>query len=352
MVNVTKNKIIKALKYLGEYPKSSLRKDELIELLEDLYNEENIVHLTYIINYNMYSLLTELMNAKGGIYVSIEKEDEVKLLSNILIIVEPVKIETKFYIRFEDGMKEKIKKFINEENEKIIKENQKIVDLIINIIETYGIIQIEYELANMLYNLLNEDIDVEELIELLEYNIDLRRKAFISESKVDSFLISNEIYDPQAIIDERGKRNLDYKGYTIEELKCKNRKALINCDEAKKILSFLKKKKFENPEKLVKTYIHDIMISPEINIQNFMNVKGLNIKDLNEANEYVQLIINLYNNIPHYDLYGYSPNDLMELSKKELEREKEKNKKNKIGRNDLCPCGSGKKYKNCCGKNA
>ena len=26
-------------------------------------------------------------------------------------------------------------------------------------------------------------------------------------------------------------------------------------------------------------------------------------------------------------------------------------KENKIGRNDLCPCGSGKKYKNCCGKN-
>ena len=24
--------------------------------------------------------------------------------------------------------------------------------------------------------------------------------------------------------------------------------------------------------------------------------------------------------------------------------------KEKIGRNDLCPCGSGKKYKKCCGK--
>ena len=23
---------------------------------------------------------------------------------------------------------------------------------------------------------------------------------------------------------------------------------------------------------------------------------------------------------------------------------------NKIGRNDLCPCGSGRKYKQCCGK--
>ena len=24
----------------------------------------------------------------------------------------------------------------------------------------------------------------------------------------------------------------------------------------------------------------------------------------------------------------------------------------KIGRNEPCPCGSGKKYKNCCGRNA
>ena len=25
-------------------------------------------------------------------------------------------------------------------------------------------------------------------------------------------------------------------------------------------------------------------------------------------------------------------------------------KKEKVGRNDLCPCGSGKKYKQCCGQ--
>ena len=24
----------------------------------------------------------------------------------------------------------------------------------------------------------------------------------------------------------------------------------------------------------------------------------------------------------------------------------------KVGRNDPCPCGSGKKYKHCCGRNA
>ena len=36
--------------------------------------------------------------------------------------------------------------------------------------------------------------------------------------------------------------------------------------------------------------------------------------------------------------------------KETLKKEPTTNKKKKIGRNDLCPCGSGKKYKNCCGK--
>jgi preprotein translocase subunit SecA len=37
---------------------------------------------------------------------------------------------------------------------------------------------------------------------------------------------------------------------------------------------------------------------------------------------------------------------------KERESKKEPTiKKDKPGRNDPCPCGSGKKYKKCCGKN-
>ncbi len=36
--------------------------------------------------------------------------------------------------------------------------------------------------------------------------------------------------------------------------------------------------------------------------------------------------------------------------KESLKKEPATNKKKKIGRNDLCPCGSGRKYKQCCGK--
>ncbi|SHE86624.1 SEC-C metal-binding domain-containing protein [Clostridium fallax] len=45
-----------------------------------------------------------------------------------------------------------------------------------------------------------------------------------------------------------------------------------------------------------------------------------------------------------------------EEKRKEIQRNYRESKiarnENKVGRNDPCPCGSGKKYKKCCGKNA
>ena len=33
-------------------------------------------------------------------------------------------------------------------------------------------------------------------------------------------------------------------------------------------------------------------------------------------------------------------------------RTQQRSSKPAVGRNDPCPCGSGKKYKNCCGRNS
>ena len=55
-------------------------------------------------------------------------------------------------------------------------------------------------------------------------------------------------------------------------------------------------------------------------------------------------IMELNNTTPLWALKGHRPNDLFRAELKQIER-----KSNKIGRNDPCPCGSGKKYKKCCG---
>ena len=53
--------------------------------------------------------------------------------------------------------------------------------------------------------------------------------------------------------------------------------------------------------------------------------------------------------LPQWD--GIFSEEKREEIKKEYKESKIVRNENKIGRNDPCPCGSGKKYKKCCGVN-
>lgn len=54
--------------------------------------------------------------------------------------------------------------------------------------------------------------------------------------------------------------------------------------------------------------------------------------------------------LPHWENV-YSQEDLTRLYKEQKKSTTVVNQGPKIGRNDPCPCGSGKKYKKCCGAN-
>lgn len=352
-MNVTKKALIEALNYLNEYPESSLKKNDLILELNKMYNE-NINKLLMIVNYKTYKLLEMLKNSNGeGICIGKEYEKNVKFLEKTLIIEEAIidNEKNEIYIYFNDNMENRFSKFINSKNEKQIKKNQEMVDLILNIVNTYGIIQVDYELSNMLNDLLEEEIDVDYLIELIDYNIDIRRNTYIPNCDTDLFLVSNNLYNPQEIIGERRKRNLDYKKFTKDELKYNNLESLIKRDDAQKAIKLLKDINYEMPKLLVKAFILKIMCSVQIDVKDFINVENLKFDNIDQANKYLQLMMNLHNNIPHYALYGYSPNELMKIQIEEIKKQEESSKNKKIGRNDPCPCGSGKKYKNCCGRN-
>lgn len=59
--------------------------------------------------------------------------------------------------------------------------------------------------------------------------------------------------------------------------------------------------------------------------------------------EFLALIANVSNNTRLWSNNGHTPNELHRQEASVVERRK-------IGRNDPCPCGSGKKYKKCCGR--
>jgi preprotein translocase subunit SecA len=78
---------------------------------------------------------------------------------------------------------------------------------------------------------------------------------------------------------------------------------------------------------------------------------------MGQVNEVMQLVMELSNNIRIWENNGYTPHEIFEkferpnlrsLPDKPYDFNETVVKKKKIGRNDPCPCGSGKKYKKCC----
>jgi preprotein translocase subunit SecA len=86
------------------------------------------------------------------------------------------------------------------------------------------------------------------------------------------------------------------------------------------------------------------------------NTFEVNFRDENQVNEVLQLVMNLSNNVRLWENNGHTPQQIFEkFEKSNLKPLSDKPfqfggrvKKEKAGRNDLCPCGSGKKYKKCC----
>lgn len=124
------------------------------------------------------------------------------------------------------------------------------------------------------------------------------------------------------------------------------------------LLSYLRKNFFKLEEEKAEWLADDIqgMCQFGVNMQtifdSFNNMK-ISFKDMNQANEVVQLIMKLSNNIRVWENNGYTPNEIFEKFEKAnlrpLPDKPFQFKRNaKVGRNDLCPCGSGKKYKKCC----
>ena len=100
----------------------------------------------------------------------------------------------------------------------------------------------------------------------------------------------------------------------------------------------------------IKDYItYDSGISE---LGSILDRHNLIFRSEDQFEEFINLIMFAKNNTRIWENNGYTPSELSEIF---AERNKSNNiikfptvKKPKIGRNDPCPCGSGKKYKKCC----
>jgi hypothetical protein len=102
----------------------------------------------------------------------------------------------------------------------------------------------------------------------------------------------------------------------------------------------LKKEIEENLFSMLITFVRENIFS--LDMFNYaLEYLKINLKE-SQKRKIIDLIKKYKNEVSVWKYNGYTANEINEMNKI--------NKKAKVGRNEPCPCGSGKKYKQCCGK--
>jgi hypothetical protein len=126
------------------------------------------------------------------------------------------------------------------------------------------------------------------------------------------------------------------------------------------LLSYLEKNFFsddyDKAESLCQNIRWECLEGPDMQqVFDMFNTYQIDFKGEKQVNEVLQLVMELANNARLWENNGHTPNEIFEMFEKPKLKplpdkpfEMGSVKKEKIGRNDLCPCGSGKKYKKCC----
>ena len=188
------------------------------------------------------------------------------------------------------------------------------------------------------YVIMNGLIEIDVLLEILKknHNLDITKKQLLNDYVDDNIRVIDNKYlgmmdfedDEITLLNKLKKQNTDYKivdfdyGNNINEFYGKIANTIENEKEQDLLMAF-------------------IIFTLSMNIYNEENFDDfcINKKVKHNTIESLKKIVKEYKNkVPIWIYNGYSIN------------EKNKMKKKKVGRNDPCPCGSGKKYKKCCGR--
>jgi hypothetical protein len=352
----TKQQLVDIAYEHGEYISMSKVKNAIIDILEEILIsriESDSLYFTI----SERDMLARFIEDGGLADNNLEKSISLKRLGyiywfyndNHFYAVCPDEIADRFMISYESN------------NENIIMRNNKMFDYINALQHLYGVFEIEQLLT--VWNKYNKDkLDEQEALEFL--NIVGRRQNYFwwdSPYIIADYFMHDGEYEEYL----KNRSPVDYYIPSKEELEYYMENEF---DEEniyyKKMMTFLKKggqldhRALDNISVAIE--VSCTLDGPLQHIVDEMNDEGFIFDSYEEVNEFAQLHMNLSNNTRKWAIKGHKPVELTRGKSKSVKRDKKDNvipfpqagstKTRKIGRNELCPCGSGKKYKFCCGR--
>ena len=350
------NKTVKDLRELakGCFVKgiTKMKKAELVqELASALQTTDRLAELLYIMDANTWEMFR-----RAAVLPYIIKENSITPACKVL--------EEFCYIHLQDygtGIKilvpEEIKAVLTTLVEDGFLEKKRRFDLIHTYAEAainlYGVISQEDFVA--LFNLQNaKKTNVEEIFPILLRHIAVdARYCFWKEYIVSIEFEENEFKDVKDLLVQIGNKPR-YIPDRFEFLKYAQYDYYEHNEHTGKFIRFLMNdmgKSAEVAEEIVAGIHYACAVeAPTQTIFQILNEYQVNI-DTNQLSPLLSLIKNLSNHTRLWSNNGHTPHEIHRTSQLGVKQQvSARTKQTKIGRNDPCPCGSGKKYKKCCGR--
>ncbi|MGE5631886.1 MAG: SEC-C metal-binding domain-containing protein [Caulobacteraceae bacterium] len=250
------------------------------------------------------------------------------------------------------------------ELENIVQRNTEWIRLTHGLLYYYGVMD-AWLVKEKIKQLTGQEIDILEFMNVMSFACE-----FYGQVRYTQYGYQDDrVFDAKKIVEEHRMRpGVDYYPFTKKQLlKAGDPDYVDKTPEMNSFISFLLKyyklsDKETNEIALQITNMINADSKPTLIIQYLQS--WMEFPSFEFVQQLTAKIMELYNNTRQWVLKGHTPNELFQEERKYLKplpaepfKIGQPNSKvidlstsTKVGRNDPCPCGSGKKYKKCCGK--
>ena len=350
---------------------SKLRREQMIEKLEKGI-PESIANVFLLFDQHRYDIVKAFIKSKGVIPLEVIGDD--LDFDDLYFLNKGIIYKGYNNNRFAYVMPKEItdifKRMDNREYGNIIKRNTDWVMYLHGMIYYYGVIDSLQAYYYMKKDFENIDLDPG------SYSFVTIDGTFYYQI-IECYVKGHKMYyynglyeDATIILDEHNKRKaIDFFPYSKEQLiRAGHPYYYEQTPETKRLKDFLRNH-YNLDEEMIDALVGDCTEVIRLscggnnlsNILDFFN-QTIGIDSLETAQKLGDIIVEINNNYPMCALKGHPPRLLrQETSSDESKHQKKQKEKTnniysfqtgkKIGRNDPCPCGSGLKFKQCCGKN-
>lgn len=357
MSQLSKNDLDRIRKYLEVKGKSSLRKADLIVALSK-YIIDNINQIFMsTLDIEELKLIRYILKNNGRInYARLEKNYEIIDNLRMLGIIYPIRdgmgckqltIPNNFIDSIDKSLKDR------ETISKIYK-NGRIFNLAKGLINIYGIVPFNIINQKICY-IIGKELEPKYLSNLLlKYN---ERSSFFRWYEGD-YLVSIKVFDVNNILQEQFERKIiQYRDFDEKTIISASKDEYSAWNKHyREMYTFLIHLPNITQEFAVK-FISDInnMLKNNFSIIDIVNSSSQRVafNSQETLKKFVNLLRDAASNCRLWTLKGYTLNEIYNIEKKGVVSSSNNNlinKSKKIGRNQPCICGSGKKYKRCCGR--